>query len=246
MKIDVFRRIPVLLYHKIGPAPQGARNPRRWISVDRFAWQMNHLVRRDYRTITTGELAAHYRGEKEADRRAILITFDDGSRTCYAQAYPVMRDLGLTATVFIVAGYIGRRASWDRGASHADDELLSMEEIGKLVNAGWDIGAHSMTHTRMTGLPIEEAEHEIRVSKTILEGALSMPVRAFGYPYGWYVKEHTEIVRRAGYELGFTTHYPQHGLYAIQRENIHGEVNALRFLWRFRRAKRGTFRHVES
>ncbi|HET6465309.1 MAG TPA: polysaccharide deacetylase family protein [Nitrospiria bacterium] len=240
------RRIPALLYHKIGVAPSGVRNPRTWVAPERFAWQMRHLVRRGWRSITPEALAAHYRGEKEADSKSLLITFDDGSRSCYREALPLMRSLGLTATVFIVSGQLGGRAVWDRNPDHPDDELLTIGEIRELAEAGWSIGAHSMTHTRLTGLPPSEAEREIRESMHRLEEALSMPIRTFAYPYGAYTPEHAGMVRKAGYEIGFTTHYPEQGLFAIRRENIHGEVHALRFLWRFRRAKRGLFRDVEA
>ena len=73
-----------------------------------------------------------------------------------------------------------------------------------------------------------------------------MPIRTFAYPYGAYAPEHAGMVRKAGYEIGFTTHYPEQGMFAIRRENIHGEVYTLRFLWRFQRAKRGPFRDVEA
>lgn len=246
MTSRILRRIPVLLYHKIGDAPSGVRNPRTWVPMDRFTWQMRHLSRRGWRSITPDVLAAHYRGEKEAESNSLLITFDDGSRTCYREAFPLLRSLGLTATVFVVTGQLGGRALWDRNPDHPDDDLLTIREIQELALSGWSIGAHSMTHARLTGLPAGEAEREIRESRSRLEKALSMPIRTFAYPYGAFAPEHTLMVRRAGYDLGFTTHYPERGLYAIRRENIHGEVNALRFLWRFRRAKRGTFRDVEA
>jgi len=246
VKSRLVRRIPVLLYHKIGVAPRGVRNPRSWVSPDRFSWQMNYLSRRGWRCIAPGALAAHYRGEKEADSKSILITFDDGSRSCYREAFPVLRSLGMTATVFIVSGQLGGRAVWDRNPDHPDDELLTIGEIRELAQAGWSIGAHSMTHSRLPTLSREEADREIRESKRRLEETLSMPIGTFAYPYGAFAPEHAGLVRKAGYETGFTTHYPEQGLYAIRRENIHGEVYALRFLWRFRRARRGTFQNGEA
>ena len=245
MKATVYRRVPVILYHRIGTPPSGVRNPRSWVSLKRFAWQMRYLAKRGYQTITPGQLAAHYRGEKEAGPRSVLITFDDGSRSCYTRAYPVMRPLGFTATVYIVGDHIGGRADWDKNPPHSEEELLSLEEMEDLIQGGWEMGAHSMRHSRFTELPLEEVDREIRSSKAHLDKILSTSVRSFCYPYGSYAPPHAQIVHSAGFEIGFTTHYPEHGLYAIRRENIHGEVNALRFLWRFRRAQRGVFRHVE-
>ena len=245
MKETGVRRVPVILYHRIGTPPQGVRNPRSWVSVERFSWQMRCLAKWGFQTITTGQLAAHYRGEMEAGPRSVLITFDDGSRSCYTRAYPVMRPLGFTATVFIVGSHIGGQATWDRNPLRSEEDLLSLEEIRELIREGWEIGAHSMTHGRFTQLPMEVVDREIRSSKTHLDKIFSTSVGSFCYPYGSYAPAHTQVVQSAGFELGFTTHYPEHGLFAIRRENIHGEVNALRFLWRFHRAGRGYFRHVE-
>jgi len=242
---ESIRRVPVLLYHKIGPPPAGVLNPRSWVRPERFEWQMRLLASWGYRTITPESLAAHYRGEGEAAAQTVLITFDDGSRSCHSTALPILKSFGFSATVFIVSEQIGGRAGWDRNEAHAGDDLLTLEEIRDLIRAGWSVGAHSMTHTRLTGLPSEEAEREIRQSKTGLETSLSVPIRTFAYPYGSYAPEHAGMVRRAGFEIGFTTHYPERGLGAVRRENIHGEVHSLRFLWRFARAKRGTFRHDE-
>lgn len=239
-------RIPILLYHKIGVAPSGVRNPRTWVSPERFAWQMRYLSKRGWRCITPEALAAHYRGEKAAGPKSILVTFDDGSRSCYTEAFPVMRSFGLTGTVFIVSGQLGGRALWDRNPDHPDDELLTVREIRELAGAGWSMGAHTVTHRRLTDLPHSEASNEILLSRKQLEESLSMPVKVFGYPYGSYAPEHVEMVREAGYEIGFTTNYPEQGLGAVRRENIHGEVHALRFLWRFQRAKRGEFKYVQA
>lgn len=239
-------RVPVLLYHKIGAPPAGVRNPRSWVRPERFEWQMRLLSRWGYRTITPDALAAHYRGEKEAPPRSILITFDDGSRSCHSAAQPILKMIGFTATVFVVSDQLGGRAGWDRNESHAGDDLLTLEEIRELIRSGWSAGAHSITHARLTGLPPEEASREIRESKVRLEEELSVPIRTFAYPYGAYSPEHARIVSQAGYEIGFTTHYPERGLYAVRRENIHGEVHALRFLWRFQRAMRGKFQNVEA
>lgn len=246
LKNGPFRRVPVLLYHKIGPPPAGVQNPRSWVRPERFEWQMRLLAGWGYRTITPEALAAHYRGEEEAAAHSVLITFDDGSRSCHSTALPILKSFGFTATVFLVSEQLGGRAGWDRNEAHAGDDLLTLKEIQELIQSGWSAGAHSMTHARLTGLTREESEREIRESKLRLEVALSIPIRSFAYPYGVFSSEHAQIVRQAGYEIGFTTHYPERGLTAVGRENIHGEVQALRFLWRFQRAKRGEFIHVEA
>lgn len=238
----VVRRVPVLLYHKIGSAPAGVRNPRSWVTVKRFAWQMAHLARRGYRGVSLESVLAHYRGEALLPKRTVLITFDDGSKTVFREAFPIMRDLGLTGVAYIVAGRLGGRAHWDRNPAHPDDDLMDPEELRRLVEAGWQIGAHSMTHPRLTEVSADEAMREIEQSRLLLESTLGISVRSFAYPYGAYAPIHADLVRKAGYHLAFTTNYSEQGLMAVQRQTISARAHALRFLWRFRRARRGTFR----
>ena len=246
MSLKRLKRIPVLLYHKIGSPPEGSEKPRTWVPMERFSWQMRFLSNRGYRTISPGEVLSYYRGEREKKGKEVLITFDDGSGTNLTNAFPLMESLGFFATIFIVAGHLGGTAEWDHDPVIPDDELLSLEEIWKLIKGGWTIGSHTMTHPRFSNIDHARAREEIFSSKKNLEDCLRIPITTFAYPYGVYSDGHPGLVRAAGYDISFTTHYPEQGLYAVRRENIHGEVNALRFLWRFYRARRGHFSHVES
>ena len=207
MRPKLIRRILVLMYHKIGLPPEDIRNPRTCVSMERFSWQMRYLRRRGYRIILPRELVFHYRGESTIYGRSVLIAFDDVSQTCLTRALPKLYELGITATVFIVEGHINSRANWNREGNGLNDALLSNNEIHQLVRNGWDIGAHSMSHTRMTELTGEEAGREIRLSKSTLENLFFIPIRTFAYPYGNFFPEHTEMVREAGFDLGVTTHY---------------------------------------
>lgn len=246
MKFDRARRIPVLMYHKIGTPPEGVRNTRTWVSEKRFGFQMRLLHRMGFQTISPGDLYEYYQGRRPLNPRDILITFDDGSRTCYTRAFPVMKGLGFVGTVFVVGGELGGKAGWDKNPTAPEDVLLSVEELKTLKRDGWEIGSHTLTHARLTEVPIERAAEEIRVSREILEEKLSVIVRTFAYPYGSYAPEHLDLVGKAGYDISFTTNYPEQGFLAVRRENIHGEVNALRFLWRLARARRGFFKKIET
>lgn len=236
------RRVPVLLYHKIGTPPQGVRNPRSWVTLERFAWQMRFLARRGYRGVSPAELAAHYRGERPLVGRPILITFDDGSRTVITRALPVLHALELTATVFVVAGQIGGVATWERNPVHPNDALLTRDELLELHRAGWTIAAHSVTHARLPEIALAEARREIIGSRTRLESTLGIPITTFAYPYGEYRPAHLAMVREAGFEIAFTTNDAEHGLLAVARQTISARAHALRFLWRLRRARRGWVR----
>jgi peptidoglycan/xylan/chitin deacetylase (PgdA/CDA1 family) len=87
-------------------------------------------------------------------------------------------------------------------------QAMDWREAQSIVATGLiEIGAHTLTHRRLSMLACVEAEHEIRESKRILEQRIG-PVHYFAYPYGesCYLEEHRSMARRAGYRAIFTTH----------------------------------------
>ncbi|MBI3610826.1 MAG: polysaccharide deacetylase family protein [Nitrospirae bacterium] len=228
--MEKVRRIPVLLYHKIGHPPEGVQTPRTYVTPGQFRWQMKFLHRWGYRTLSPEELVRHYEGTQPVAGRRVLITFDDGSETCYTTAWPILSEFSFTALLFLVAGPFENR-----------DAVLTKSQVGEMMRHGFTMGAHSLSHARFTDLSLADVRREITESKSRLENDLRSPIDYFAYPYGAYRPEHLALVRQAGYRAGFTTHHPEGGLLAIRRENIHLKVKPLRFLWRFYRASRGSF-----
>ena len=117
------RRIPVLLYHIIGDPPEGAKNSESYLSVKRFTSQMSYLQNRGYKTISPDELVEHYTSDKPLPRKSVLITFDDGSRSILNNAFPIMKEIGFTGTVFLISDYIGKEIGWDGIQSDSKPEV---------------------------------------------------------------------------------------------------------------------------
>ena len=91
--------------------------------------------------------------------RAVIITFDDGYRDFLTEAWPLLAQYGFSATVFLVAGKVGRTNEWDH---HYGQEipLLGWEEIRGLQKEGIEFGSHSMSHRPLTKLSVEETVRE--------------------------------------------------------------------------------------
>jgi peptidoglycan/xylan/chitin deacetylase (PgdA/CDA1 family) len=104
---------------------------------------------------------------------ALALTFDDGHRNFLDHALPVLVELRLPATIFVVSGFCNGKAG-----------ALTWSEVREIAAAGIEIGAHSVTHRDLETLSAAEAHAEIRGSKAQIEDQLGMPVRAFAYPYG--------------------------------------------------------------
>src|SRR5215211_412349 len=139
--------------------------------------------------------------------KTLAVTFDDAYRSVIKHAFPVMSRLGIPGTVFAPTSFIGsdRPMSWE-GISHWAEgphgqELVPMSwpELGRLAEAGWEVGSHTHTHPRLPGLPAAEREAELQGSRRECEKRIGTPCTSLAYPYGEYDRGTMEAARDAGY-----------------------------------------------
>jgi peptidoglycan/xylan/chitin deacetylase (PgdA/CDA1 family) len=180
---------PVLMLHHVEPGPLAPPplHPDSYLDRAEFARFLDDLAARGYRTWTLAEAAARAAQSKPLPRRSIVLTFDDGCR-CFAEhAFPELASRGMTATLFVVSGELGRNNRWDRampGAGEREERLLDAGELRRLADSGIEIGSHSRTHRDLTGCSEEKLAAEVAGSRQDLETALGRPVQTFCYPYG--------------------------------------------------------------
>jgi peptidoglycan/xylan/chitin deacetylase (PgdA/CDA1 family) len=188
--------IPILLYHSIG-RPSRKQDTPIFVSAERFARQMRFLKKEKYRTIDLVELAAILRKGLPLPVKRVAITFDDGTRTVYDNAFPVLKRLGFTATVFLAANYIEEKKMPEKSFLHYSPLTWGM--IKKMRRAGISFQPHTMTHPRLTEISIGCARKEIRESKEVLRSRLGTEPSVFAYPYG----DHDGRIKKAVKEAGF-------------------------------------------
>jgi len=195
-------RVPVLLYHHVGAAVSG---PACGLTVTTagFAAQMRWLKRHGYTGITAGQWLAWLREGAPLPPRPVLLTFDDALADLAQHAFPVLREHGFGATVFVVTQQIGKSNTWSEldAGSH---RCLTAAQIREWAEQGIEFGAHSRTHADLTRVTPAQLEEEIRGSRDELAQLLGAPVKSFAYPFGYYNAAVVESVRR-WFELAFTT-----------------------------------------
>ncbi len=142
--------------------------------------------------------------DKQSIAGKLVITFDDGYRDNYLNAAPILKELGLPASFFVTTGFIGNEtiAWWDEKYLPSP-AWMSWEEVRKLANDGFDVGAHTVTHADLGTLSEPEIRREVENSRDALTSELGgEPVSLFAYPYGG--KENiTESGRRIIQDAGF-------------------------------------------
>lgn len=173
----------VLCYHAISsdwPAPLS-------VTPDAFERQIGSLVERGWATATFTEAV-----RRRPTPNTIVVTFDDAFASVKTHAAPVLAALGVKATVFAPTDYVTRQAplAWSgldqwAGGPHAG-ELAPMgwDDLCELAAIGWEIGAHSCSHPRLTSLDDGALAVELRQSRAECEAQVGTAVTSMAYPYG--------------------------------------------------------------
>ncbi len=187
----------VLCYHRIGgPLELGVTRVARSV----FRRQMTALARDGWRSLTLAQYAA----TPHPAPRTVLISFDDGYASLAEFAYPVLADLGLTATTFLVTDFVGRTNTWDVRYTWHRLPHLDWAVIEQWHARGFDFASHTASHARLTWLSDVAAADELGRSREELLARLgaSGPC-ALAYPFGAVNARVVRLARAVGYDLGF-------------------------------------------
>jgi peptidoglycan/xylan/chitin deacetylase (PgdA/CDA1 family) len=174
-----------------------------------FERQLDVLVRAGYRGGTRVDLRRLAAGERLDGRRAFL-TFDDGFADTVTAALPRMRERGFAGMVFVLPGHLdsGAPLAWPEVAGEAVRRPGTMRSLdwsmaGELVEAGWEVGSHTMTHPRLPALSDEALRQELLDSRQRVAEALGR-CEMLSYPFGEWDERVAAAARDAGYDFAFT------------------------------------------
>jgi peptidoglycan/xylan/chitin deacetylase (PgdA/CDA1 family) len=225
------------MYHEVSPSPHpGFR--RYTVTVREFTWQMRWLAALGYQAIDMDTLARARLGQGSLPRRPVVITFDDGFQGSADHAVPVLRAHRFTAVFYLVAGLMGETSRWLRPELGMELSLMSWDTARTLAADGFQCGAHTVTHPRLTGLEPSRCRAELVDARTRLQEELGRPIVHLAYPYGSFDQRVRATAAEAGYVTACSTQAGLSGadddLLTLHRVTIYGHDTLLDFACRLR------------
>ncbi len=210
--------VPILLYHSICPGDAaGAMKP--WVlTPDQFDAQLSYLNSEGYAGLTVSDyVAAMTEGTGSFPERAVVITFDDGFADFQEYAVPVLQRHGFAATIYLVAGCMGKTSAWLEPLGEGHRAMMTWEDVKGLPSAGIECGAHTLSHPELDTLPRSRARAEIQDSKVVIEQMADLKVRSFAYPHGYHDRKVRDFVTLAGYDSACAV---KHGMSGIDDDRF--------------------------
>jgi peptidoglycan/xylan/chitin deacetylase (PgdA/CDA1 family) len=201
-------RIPILMYHSISDREADGRHPYFDTRTSPRVFEQHMKLLRDlnYSVISPATVVAKFDKKDMENRKCAVITFDDGFRDFYTNAFPILTKYGFTATMYLPTAYIQQQNQSFKGMN-----CLSWNEVRELQRAGMQFGSHTVTHPVLKQISHSELETELRRSKQTIEQELGDAVTSFAYPYA-FPEEDREFSHRlrgalegAGYQNGVST-----------------------------------------
>jgi peptidoglycan/xylan/chitin deacetylase (PgdA/CDA1 family) len=198
--------IPILMYHQIdAEPPKGSAMRGLVVSPQTFQRQMAALNFLGYQGKSMGDLLPYLNGEKRG--KVFGITFDDGYENNLRCALPILKRYGFSSTCYIVVNQVGKTNSWDKERGVIQVPLMDAAQLQAWVDAGQEVGSHTLNHVNLETVSEAEQAIEISQSKAQLEALVQQKtgVQHFCYPYGGLNKTAVQHVRAAGYLTATTT-----------------------------------------
>lgn len=181
----------ILCYHSVGTKSWGVND----VNPKRFRRQLESALESGRRFVPAQAIAS---GQGEPGDLA--VTFDDGLRSVARNAAPILKELGIPWTMFVVT-------DWADGRHEFDDVLMTWGELEKLAGDGATLGSHSVSHAAFAYLTPGEVAHELAASRDMLQRRLGIDTREFAIPLGLsrdWPEDAQETARRVGYETVYS------------------------------------------
>ena len=190
-------QLPILMYHYLSTPPADADIYRKDLSVPPalFAAHLDRLLAEGYTTISLYQLQEYLAQGAPLPEKPVIITFDDGYRDNYENAFPLLRERGMTATFFVVTDFIDE----ERPA------YLTWAMVREMYAGGMSIESHGRNHVSLKNKDTDYLVWQALGSLETIEHELGVRPRFVSYPAGEFDQLTIDIFKSADYWAGATT-----------------------------------------
>ncbi|MBX4196708.1 polysaccharide deacetylase family protein [Candidatus Pacearchaeota archaeon] len=173
--------IPIILYHQIKSPATSADI----ITPTQFKQHMDYLKSEGFTTITPTDYLNWRKGQFTMPSKPVIIYFDDGWRSVYDNAYPIMQQYGFKGTEAVVSNY----ANGVQGGP----SYMHWPELKQLQDSGWEITSHGMSHTDMLTFSESNFRKQLIASKQNITQHLGKTPTSFVFPFHRSNSTYTKI-----------------------------------------------------
>jgi len=226
LKKDGLQKVPILLYHDFSKT----RPSKMRVLETSFEEQMRFLKENDYHVITLGQFLDFMELKEQIPKKSVVITIDDGWKSLYTIAYPILKKYNFPATLFVYTDFIGGKKG------------LTWDQIKELADNGFDIECHTKTHRYLTktkdgetfDLFFKSVSEELIYPKKLLKRKLNRDCSCLAYPYGKTSSLVAAMTKKHGYRAAFTVTRGGNPFYLhsynINRSTIYGHYDLEKFI----------------
>ncbi len=170
--------LTILYYHEVVKKGEGCSYQK--IELEKFEAQMQYLHDNGYVSLTFSQLT------EPLPQKAVIVSFDDGFRSVYENAYPIMKKYAIKGNVYLPTAYIGEKPQfmdWD---------------MVKEMSSDFEFQAHTHRHVDIRTLTKEEMQAEITRTDAFFKEKVGYLPRAFCMPFGAYDRRSVKALKETG------------------------------------------------
>ena len=199
------------------------------VKIDDFYKQMKTMINFGYKSVNLNEIL------NNSNKKKFVITFDDGYEDVFINALPILNELKLKATCFIVSNQIGKKNSWDDDKEEFPEmNLMNEKQILSWHQNGLEIGSHSLDHANLKKLSLDEKKKQIIEPKRFFKMKFNINISSFSYPFGGYDETCFKLIKE-NYNFAVTTKrsrfdISKFGMHEIPRVPINFNTSIYKFL----------------
>ncbi len=214
--------LPVLMYHYFYDKSKGEKGKNNnWMEISKFEEQLKYLKKNNYYFPAWDEVEKYVNNEIDLPNKSVVITMDDGNKSIYEYAIPLLDKYKIPATAFIIT----KKFDTSKLETYKNSMINFESHTDNMHRGGGNIGHGGI----FPALSIEEGVKDLKTSIEKLGGNHN----ALAYPYGDHTESTKKAVKQAGFKVAFTTENkkvtPGMDQYALPRVRMYAEITLEQF-----------------